>query len=320
MNTTRTRIQTAVGIVICSIAAVVAVVAWQKSRLRELAAENEQLRRAASEVVSLPEEASRTRSNEVDRAELERLRQWQVQTQPELMRLRGMAGGAQRANTEADQLRAELARQDSNAGTNQIGGPMGELMNHGMAQQVEGRVSRMAARLHLTPEQAQGVREILMRQAEVASVGFQQVFGGKYNRAEASKVVRNSEGQIKALLTAEQQAEYASYQQEEAASSARLVAHAEMFQMQSTLGLTTEQQDRVFSALYEVSLNLLSGSPTQTFTNPVDQAQWAVGQKISALESVLTAEQLESYRQQQAVHLKLIRDIIGKLSPASSNP
>ena len=44
----------------------------------------------------------------------------------------------------------------------------------------------------------------------------------------------NSEEQIKALLTPEQQAEYATYQKEEAVSNARVMANAELLQMQPT--------------------------------------------------------------------------------------
>ena len=41
--------------------------------------------------------------------------------------------------------------------------------------------------------------------------------------------------------------------------------------------------------------------------------QWALDQKAKALEPVLTATQLESYRQQQATQAKAIKDNSSKM-------
>src|ERR1019366_10212409 len=77
----------------------------------------------------------------------------------ELLRLRGMAGVARRAIGEAEQLRAQLARQASEATNNPVTGAMTEAMKQGIKQaaeqDVDGRVSRMTASLHLTAEKAQ---------------------------------------------------------------------------------------------------------------------------------------------------------------------
>jgi RNA polymerase sigma factor (sigma-70 family) len=219
----------------------------------------------------------------------------------------------QRVQAENAQLRA----QGADGSTNQAAGPMGELMKHALEQQVAGRVSRMAASLHLTPEQTQAARDILMRQAQAASAGMMQVMSGEFNKDELAKLGRgNPEEQIKALLTADQRAAYASYQQEEAANNARVMANGELLQMQASLGLSAEQQDRVFAALYEANFNQLSGSATQTFAAPGEQMQWALDQKAKVLESVLTAPQLENYRQQQSAQLKLLKDILGKIEGA----
>ncbi len=59
-------------------------------------------------------------SNELDQTELESLRVWQAQTQRELMCLRGMVGSALGASKAADNLRAQLARQSSEGGTNGV--------------------------------------------------------------------------------------------------------------------------------------------------------------------------------------------------------
>jgi len=244
----------------------------------------------------------------------------------ELLRLRGMAGVARRAIGEAEQLRAQLARQASEAANNPVTGAMSDAMKQGVEQQMEGCLSRMTASLHLTAEQAQAVRDILMRQARAMSVGMQQAISGKYDKKEIKRLAKeagNPDEQIKALLTPDQQASYPAYQREEAAHNASLVANQELLQMQSTLGLTSEQLDRVYAALYEVSFNQLTGSTRPPSTNqrasgePVaaeaEAMQWILDQKAKALESVLTPTQLDKYRQQQALQAKLVKDIMSKM-------
>jgi RNA polymerase sigma factor (sigma-70 family) len=307
----------------------IAVPAWQQTRLQRVQAENEQLRaedtdtRAQdAEVATLRGEIERLRKAEADLAELEQLRGWKAQTQPELLRLRGMAGLARRANAEPDQLRAQLARQASETGTNPISGAMADAMKLAMEQQVEGRLSRMTASLHLTPEQTQAAREVLTRQAQAMSAGMQQAFSGKYDKAELARLGKdtgNSDEQIKALLTPDQKAAYQTYQQEESAHTASMAAHSELVQLQSALGLSSEQEDRAFAALYEVNLNQLNGSTKPASTSKAEAMQWALDQKAKALEPILTPTQLEGYRQQQAIQAKLIKDVLSKMEGAGGS-
>lgn len=306
------------------IVAGIAVPAWQQTRLHRVQFENAQLRARQAETGRAQEtELAALRAVQADQAELERLRQWQAQTQPELLRLRGMAGVARRANVEAEEMRARLARQASEAGTNPVSGAMAGVMKQALEQMVEGRLSRMTASLHLTPQQVQAARDILLRQAEVTSAGVQQVFSGKYDKAELTRLAKdggNPEAQIKALLTPEQIAAYPSCQQEEAAHDARLAANTELLQMQSTLGLTSEQEDWAFAALYDLNFNQLTGNakPPAT-TNMADAMQWTFDQKTKALESVLTPNQFESYRQQQALQAQFTKDILNKMDGANGS-
>jgi hypothetical protein len=187
--------------------------------------------------------------------------------------------------------------------------------------------------LNLTPEQSRAAGEILMRQARMMSAGIQQALSGKFDKAEIIKLATekgNPDEQIKALLTPEQLAAYPSYKQEEAAGNARLMANNELLQMQSSLGLTAEQEDRVFGVLYQQQLNELNGTAQPAFTNLTQQTeqapladdlakqsaymQWSLDQKIKALQNDLTPAQLESYRQQQEAQLKQAKDIMNKMA------
>ena len=320
---------TKVSVIGALVVAGIALPAWQQTRLQRVRSENQQLlaRETESaaqqtELGSLSNEVERLRKVETDQAELQRLRQWQAQTQPELLRLRGMAGVARRANAEAESLRAQLAKQASEPGTNPVSGAMADAMKLAMEQQVEGRLSRLKASLNLTPEQEQAAREILSRQGQAMATGMQQAFSGKFDKDELARLGKNAgnpDEQIQALLNPEQKAAYPRYQQEEAAYNARLAANSELLQLQTTLGLSAQQQDGAFAALYDVNLNQLAGNTKPPVGNQAEVMQWTLDQKAKALEPVLTPTQLESYQQQQAIQAKLAKDILSKMQGAGGS-
>jgi hypothetical protein len=242
-----------------------------------------------------------------------------------------MAGVARRAIGEAEQLRAQLARQASEATNNPVTRATADVIKQGVEQQMEGRLSRMTASLHLTAEQAQAVRDILMREVRMKSAVVQQGQSGKLDMKEIIRQAieaGNPDEQIKALLTPDQQAAFPAYRQEEAARNASLTANQELLYMQSTLGLTAEQADRVYAALYEVSFNQRTGRTQPPSTNPrvlddplaaqAEAQQWTLNQKTKALESVLTPTQLENYRQQQALQATLVKEMLNRMQGSTN--
>ena len=301
-----------------------AVPVVQQTRLQRVQAENAQLhaqeaesRAHEAELAALRTEIEGLRKIEADHTELERLRQYQVQTQPELLRLRNLAGVARRASAEAEQLRAQLARQTNEPGTNLVAGAMVDAMQQAVELQVEARLGRMAASLHLTPEQIQAARDILLRQAQV----MKRIFAGNFNMedmAAADRTAGNPEQQLQALLTPEQHAAYPAYQQEEAAYNARQAANGELLQIEATLALSPDQADRAYAVLYDQSLNQLTGRDTPASTNQAELVQWFLDQKAKALEPVLTPAQLETYQRQQAAQAKLAKDIVSRMTSNAS--
>jgi RNA polymerase sigma factor (sigma-70 family) len=320
---------TKVSVIGALIVAGIAVPAWQQTRLQRVRIENEQLQAQEAdlngqqtELASLRGEVERLRKVEADQTELARLRQWQAQTEPELLHLRGMAGVARRANAEAENLRGQLARQASEPGTDPMSGAMADAMKLAMEQQVDGKLGRLKGSLNLTPEQEQAAREILTRQAQAMSAGMQQAFSGKFDKEELARLGKNAgnpDEQIKALLSPDQKAAYPNYQQEEAAHNARLAANSELMSLQTTVGLTAEQQDRAFAALYEANFNQATGNAKPPLGNQAQVMQWTLDQKAKALEPVLTPAQFASYQQQQAIQAKLAKDIWSKMQGPGSN-
>ncbi len=316
------------------VVAVVAVSAWQQTRLRRAQARNAnlratetELRTQGTELAALRGEAERLRKVEDAHTELEQLRQWKAQTQPELLRLRGMAGVARQANVEVEQLRAQLAQQASESGTNAVSGAMADAAKRVLEQRAEGRLSRLTASLHLTPDQVQAAREILLRHADAkadaqTAAQRQQFFTGKYDKEELKKLEKEAgdpDTQIKALLTPDQTAAYPNYQQEENAHDARVMANFDLLPLQDTVELTTEQQNQAFAALYQVNFDRLSGKTKPTTTDETEVALWFLDQQTKALEPILTPTQLESYRQQQANQAKLIKDLSRKTEGSGSS-
>ncbi len=310
----------AAGVVIL---AAIAFSGWQQIQIRRLVAENTRLQSENAQLPPLKADLERLRPLAADPTELPRLRESFAQAQKELISLRGRASEAGQARAEAAELRAELARQpDSETGgetTNQISGAMGEMMKSAMEQQLLGRLTRLQERLNLSPEQAQGIEDILKRQASQAAEAMEKVFAGKMKPGDLASLRQTDAGpvdeQIAALLSPEQKAAYEDYQKEEAVSNARLVSNAEVLQMQNALGLSQSQQDQVYAILYDQNLAQLKGqmasSPGAAASTPADVMQGFLDQKVKALEAVLTPSQLERYRQQQQAQIKFLQTMTG---------
>jgi RNA polymerase sigma factor (sigma-70 family) len=312
------------------VVASVAVPVWQQTRLQGAQAENAQLRaketalRAqGTELAALRREAERLRKTGDDPAELEQLRQWKTQTQPELLRLRGMAGVARRANLEAEQLRAQLAKQASEGGTNPFTSAMLDYQKQGEARHLETELSGLTARLHLTPEQSQAVHDILLRHAQVNYTAMdQQYTTGKVDKEELARLkaeAGDQNAQIQALLSPDQQAAYASYKQEKIAQYARWSASAATADLQGNLNLTSEQADRAFAALYPATVAEFTRRDKSGGQDPeADRARWKDTQ-AKALESILTPAQLESYRQINAAQTNSASDLSTKTEGGSGS-
>ena len=309
-----------VSVIGALVVAGVAVPAWQQTRLQRAQAENARLRvreaalrTQTTELAALRSEAERLRKTGGDPAELEQLRQWKTLTQPELLRLRGTAGVARRANLEAEQLRAQLAKQASEGGTNLFTALMLDLQKQHGARQVETELSALMARLHLTPEQGQAVHDILLRHAQVDYAAMEQQYTtGKIDKEELARLkteAGDQNTQVQALLTPDQQAAYASYKQEKTAQYARWAASASTADLQGNLNLTSEQADRAFAALYQVTVAEFTSRNKLGAQDPAaDRARW-MDQRAKALESILTPAQLESYRQINAAQTNSAGDL-----------
>ena len=244
-----------------------------------------------------------------------------------------------RANEETQRLKAQLRRaakaptrqqQQPDAagppalgslfggdGTNGLFGSMSKLMDVMLDQQVDSKMATLKARLNLSPDQEVSIRELLLTQSKAGSDMAQQIFSGKGVNTNlfAQAGTMTSENQIKALLTPEQATAYDAVQKEEQSSNARLMANAELLQLQSVLQLNEDQQDKVFAVLADqAQTQFLDPSP-----NPgaAPDFQGMLQRKVDALRPLLTPDQLERYQKFQQQQLDMIQAITGSLGKSS---
>jgi hypothetical protein len=301
-----------------------AVLVWQQRCQTQSRQQTERFRSESAQLPAMRTELARLKRVEIDQAELARLRQTEDALQRELVKLRGQAAGARRAEAEAARMRTELAQQTPPDGTNQFTASMAETMKDSLEQHFQRRLKKMQERLNLSPEQAQAIQEILARQAKGFGEAVKGVYSGKLDREKMAKLREANgkpEDQIRALLSPEQQTAYAAFKEEETANNAHLAANGELLQMHSGLELTPEQQDKVFAILYDQTLQQYKEeSGGSAPTNPVEAMQAISDRKLEALKGVLTLAQLDGYRQQQERQIKFLKGIVRNIEPASVRP
>ena len=137
---------------------------------------------------------------------------------------------------------------------------------------------------------------------------------GKYHKEEVARLKQEAgdqDVQIEALLTPDQQTAYASYKQDQAARFSRWSASGRTAELQGNLNLTSEQADRAFAALYQVSSR--TDQQRQVGRDGGEELYARrKDQQAKALESVLTPAQLEGYRQIRAAQTNSAGDLASK--------
>jgi hypothetical protein len=260
---------------------------------------------ATNQVAELGEQltAAKTRSQKLEADNLQLATKVQ-----ELMKQKPAIAKAGK-DKSANPLAAMFGDEDSESGKAMKG-----MMEAAMKQQVEGKLGRMKDKLNLSGDQEAQIRAILEQQIGAGSAMAQKMLSGKLSKeeiADAGKQAGDPESQIKALLSPEQQTAYTELQQEEQHNNARLMANSELLQMQGALGLSQEQQDKVFQALYAQTEHQLAGA-TGGADPKAFNPQTMMDQKLAALKGVLTDEQFARYKAMQEQQLKLIQAFMPK--------
>jgi len=222
-----------------------------------------------------------------------------------------MRPAAAPATEQKPAKRTGLAALFGGDGTNELSEAMSDMMKSALEQQVEGKVMAMKSHLKLPPEQETAIRDILNKQMGKGVEIAQRMFKGDLSKEEleqAGKPAASERDEIKAVLTPEQLAAYDDYERDEKSRMARLIANSELLQIQSSLQLTEEQQDKVFAVLVERAQKQFD--PENAVGGADYRAQTEA--KTEALRGVLSAEQFERYQKHQEQQLKLIESFMPK--------
>jgi hypothetical protein len=203
-------------------------------------------------------------------------------------------------------------------GDTNSGGAFQDMIKAQMDMAVSGKLDAMKARLKLSPEQEASIRKLLEGSMTKGADLAGKMLSGKATPEELKDIGNpgSPEEAIKAILTPEQQAEYATMQTEERQNTARLMANQNLLQMQSTLGLTQDQQDKAFAVFYNQALDgasLPGGGNSLDFRGNLDR-------NMNALKDILSEDQLVRYRTLQEQQVKLMESILPKgINPAGAN-
>jgi len=216
----------------------------------------------------------------------------------ELLRLRGLAN---LNSHQIDELKTALAQ-----GQN-VPDSIGKILNRyfdgyradekqRQNNRARNELQSIAAKLSLTPEQVQQVQQILQSSVEART----ELEVAAYNGSISSDEFRTGRGKFDAdettalssVLSSDQISTYEQARTEEADSVYMGWAQAMVAQLKGPLSLTPAQEQQVASVLF--SLKPGEGGKNIPY---YDDAQEQIEMRMRALESILSPEQLQGYRQ-----------------------
>jgi small-conductance mechanosensitive channel len=216
----------------------------------------------------------------------------------ELLRLRGLANLNSR---QIDELKAALAQ-----GQN-IPDSIGTILNRyfdgyrtdekqRQNNRARNELQSIAAKLSLTPEQVQQVHQILQNSVEARTELEVAAYNGSISsqefRAGRSKFDADESAALAGVLSSDQMSTYEQARSEEADSVYMDWAQAMVAQLKGPFNLNPAQEQQVASVLF--SLKPGEGGKNIPY---YDNAQEQIEMRMRALESILSPEQLQGYRQ-----------------------
>jgi hypothetical protein len=293
MTTTR---KTLIGAVLVTAFAFAIYEAQQNARLKEKIQAQEHTRASLDEQV-----AQLTAENERHSSELAHAR---PPNEPpkiqsgELLRLRGLAN---LNSHQIDELKTALA-QGQNI-PDSIGRILNRYFDGYRADETQRQNNRarnelqsIAAKLSLTPEQVQQVDQILQSSVE----GRTELEVAAYNGSISSQEFRTGRSKFDAdestalsgVLSPDQMSTYEQARSQQADAVYMDWAQAMVAQLKGPLSLTPAQEQQVASVLF----NLKPGEGGKNIPY-YDNAQEQIEMRMRALESILSPEQLQGYRE-----------------------
>jgi RNA polymerase sigma factor (sigma-70 family) len=255
--------------------------------------------------------------------------------QAELLKLRGQAGQAHTAVQELAKMKVAAGQPAALPAlfTNAMARGMATAENF-RKKEALAKVARMREKLHLTDEQAQGIADLMVNHIEQSSQQMLKAMSvGQMPGQTAIPSAGNEETEIKALLTSDQLAAYPDFTHAEAVVAAENLAKYEVADLAGEMELTQEQQDKIHSALFQYTLSQTSSTPkpdamtqaraggnlADVISLQVDSQKQALEAKLQLLDGILSAEQLQTYKQKQLDMMDMQTSALKMFLPQTTN-
>ncbi len=251
----------------------------------------------------------------------------------ELLKLRGKAGVAQADSHELAKLKSTLAQQAGQMPdymTNAIATGLGTAEKFKM-KDAQAKLARMKKTLGLTDEQTQAISDVMQRHIKKQTELTMQSITGKMTPGQQQALIAeggNQDDEIKALFTVEQLAAYSEYQQAEKTFAADQSASGDASRLADDFNLSKEQQEQIRAAFYEMNLNQQAsvntkaiaaakkgGNLTDYIGMSIELSKSQLEEKLKILGTVLTAEQINTYREEQLNRIKTMEAGMSMLVP-----
>ncbi len=214
------------------------------------------------------------------------------QNSAELLKLRGEVAGLRRTVTEtAKSQHANPEKPLPSSQANLLSFAKEEMQTQA-TNTILRRVQKLKAELGLTPEQAEALQNVHFKYVEAHAQEQFGEFVGKLS-AEELETLHHSfaveKAESVAILTPEQQATYEQNAKDQQSKQAKTAAVAAVAELKENLRLTSEQQAALIPVLTQFGpINAMATDAQNQFEA-----------RLRAMESILTPEQLQAYRQQK---------------------
>ena len=209
------------------------------------------------------------------------------------------------------------------------GADMSGMVKAQIGQMNDEKLEMLEKRLNLTPDQVAKIKAAMDAESKRTEEMTSRMLSGQkmdpQSLAASAQGIKSADQVIRDVLTPDQQTAYKQMQSDQKTSSAESMASMQMNQVAPLLQLSDSQKDQVESVLYQVQMNSEDPSWIQKNVGNVGSNPTAIldaeeKAKEDALASVLTPDQLATFKQQAQAQLTLQRTMMQKFMPATSAP
>ena len=203
--------------------------------------------------------------------------------------------------------------------SDQFGEGMSRMMSAAMQQQIDARMSALKSRLHLTDGQERSLRQFFEARYGAVGDAAAKMFQGRMSPEEYERL-RNAPTDLgavmKRILTPEQWAEYERSLAEERQRQAQTAVDVDLPQLQQMLRLDQTQQEKVFDALHDVTLN--HPIPSTDDPRAAGDFDQIFAARENALRAILTPEQFQSYRKYADSQRQMVSTLMQSFTNAAA--